>query len=486
MDGQKLSRPITFARCLGFPLNPGWSSPDSTERIRNCRTYHMIAMKPLTSAPHQVVIIGGGFAGIQAARSLLDSDHSVEIVLVDRRNFTLFQPLLYQVATGLLSPADIATPLRPLFRDHPRVRVILDEAIGFDPFKRQVFLRHGDVPYDTLIVATGSRHHYFNHPEWEVHAPGLKTLEDAEIMRTRIFTAMESAELATDETQRRRLLTFVIAGGGATGVELAGTVAEITRHTTVREFRRCDPSLARIVLIELHDRLLSGFSVDSSTETLRALGSLGVEVMLSTRISDVSAEGVTVVTATGPISIPSATVLWAAGVVASPLGSLLATSLNRPLARGGRVSVGDDCAIPGHPNIFVLGDLAEFIPDQLDNPENRPLPGVAQVALQQGVYVGQVITNRLRGDAPPPPFIYKDRGSMAAIGRRLAVAEIGAFHLRGRLAWLAWLALHLIKLMQVQSRILVLVQWVWSYATWNRRARLITGQDPDQPLLISE
>ncbi len=440
----------------------------------------------LISLPcHVVVVIGGGFAGIQPTRTLLETDSSVQIVLVDRRNFTLFQPLLYQVATGLLSPADIATPLRPLFRDHPRVRVILDEAIGFDPFQRLVHLRHGDVSYDTLIVATGSRHHYFNHPEWEVHAPGLKTLEDAEIMRTRIFTAMESAELATDETQRRRLLTFVIAGGGATGVELAGTVAEITRHTTVREFRRSDPSLARIVLIELHDRLLSGFALDSSAETLRALRSLGVEVLLGTRISEVNAEGVTVITDTGPLSIPSATVLWAAGVVASPLGSLLATALKIPLARGGRVSVGADCTIPGQPNIFVLGDLAEFIPDQVDNPECRPLPGVAQVALQQGSYVGQVIMNRLRGEPPPAPFVYKDHGSMATIGRRLAVAEIGGFHLRGRLAWLAWLSLHLIKLMQVQSRILVLVQWVWSYATWNRRARLITGQDPDQPLLMS-
>ena len=438
------------------------------------------ASLPIAPRP-RVVVIGGGFAGVQVAQGLAGA--AVEVVLVERRNFTLFQPLLYQVATGLLSPANIATPLRPLFRSESLVRVVLDEAVGFDPQRHVVHLRgssetggeSAELTYDTLVVASGSRHHYFGHPEWEAHAPGLKTLEDAEAIRSRIFSALERAELTNDPVERERLLTFVVAGGGPTSVELVGALAEITRHTTRSEFRSIDPRTARIILVEAAERLLGGFAPASSAEAERALRSLGVEVLLSSRITGVDGQGVTLSAAAGSRSIAAATVLWGAGVRASPLGGLLATALGQTVDRSGRIVVEPDCTVPGHPEIFVLGDLAAC------TVEGRLLPGVAQVAIQQGQYVARVIRARLTG-LKLAAFRYQDRGSMATIGRRLAVAEVGRLQLRGRLAWLAWLALHLIKLMRFESRMLVLLQWAWAYFTWNRSARLITGHDPDAPI----
>ncbi len=426
----------------------------------------------LPEAIPRVVIIGGGFAGVEVARGLARGP--AEVVLVDRRNFSLFQPLLYQVATGLLSPANIAVPLRPLFRGADRVRVVLDRASGFSPADRRVHLAGGDLAYDILVLAAGSRHQYFGHPEWEAHAPGLKTLEDAEDIRCRVFAALERAEAATDPVQRDALLTFVVVGGGPTSVELAGALAEITRHTMRREFRRIDPATARIILVEADDRVLSGFAAGSSTEGARALRSLGVEVVLATRITGIDEHGVQLTSRDGERRIAASTVLWGAGVQASPLGGLLMGALGTSPAKGGRVPVTDRCTVPGHPEIFVLGDMAAFIAD------GAPLPGVAQVALQQGAYTAKAIRARLLGARDPGSFVYRDRGRMATIGRRLAVAEIGPFKLRGRLAWLAWLALHLIKLMRVENRLLVLVQWAWAYLSWNRGARLITGVDPDR------
>ncbi len=428
---------------------------------------------PQARQRHRVVIVGAGFAGVEVARNLTGSKAAarLDVVLVDRRNFSLFQPLLYQVATGLLSPANIAIPIRPLFRAHPHIRVLLDDAVGFDARAKLVQLRRCSLTYDTLIVASGSRHHYFGHPEWERFAPGLKTVEDAETIRSRIFSALEAAELATEPAAQQRYLTFVIAGGGPTSVELAGAVAEITRHAMRQEFRLIDPALARIVLIEAEIQVLGSFSSESSNEAARALQSLGVEVMLATRIVGVDAQGVTFANASGIGTVAAATVLWGAGVRASPLGAAVAEAVGQPLARGGRVSVSDCCTVPEHPEIFVLGDLAECTIAE------RTLPGVAQVAIQQGRYAARVILARAAGKRLPGPFRYQDRGSMATIGRRLAVADIGRWRLRGRVAWIAWLGLHLVKIMQWQNRLLVLVQWTWAYATWSRSARLITGVD---------
>ena len=433
--------------------------------------FHLIGEYERSSAlpaPHRVIVVGGGFAGIQVVRGL--KNLPLDVIMIDRRNFTLFQPLLYQVATGLLSPANIATPLRPLFKRQSNASILLDEVTGFSLFERTLHLRHGDLSYDTLVLATGSRHHYFGHPEWETHAPGLKTIEDAEEIRARIFTALENAEQCSDPEQRRRQLTFVIAGGGPTSVELAGAVAEIMHRTTLKEFRRIEPRTARIVIIEAAPRLLGGFSSDSSAEAKRALIQLGVEVMLSTRITDVRADGVTVIGSEGERRLEAGTILWGAGVLASPLGALVAKATDLVLSSGGRVPVLGDCTVPGHPEVFVLGDLAAFEQDGV------LLPAIAQVAIQQGHHAARTIAARAAHAKLPRYFRYQDKGSMATIGKSLAVAEIGGLHLRGHLAWFAWLALHVMKLMLVEHRLIVALQWAWSYITWNRNARLITGR----------
>ena len=420
---------------------------------------------------HRVVVLGGGFGGLQVVRGLRRA--RVAVTLVERRNFTLFQPLLYQVATGVLSPANISTPLRSLLAKQANARIVMSEASGFNLVAGVVETLQGPVPYDTLVVACGSRHHYFGHPEWELFAPGLKSLEDAEDIRGRIFTALEAAEQEADPIARQRWLTFVVIGGGPTSVELAGAVAEITRHTTREEFRSIDPCRSRVVLIEAEGRVLGGFSVVSSTAAAKALSGLGVEVMVGNRITDVTAAGVTISTANGSSFLAAGTVIWGAGVRASGLGARLAEASGAKLAAGGRTSVTESCSLPGFPQVFVLGDMA------FHEHHGKALPGVAQVAIQQGAYVAQVIVRRLKG-LPVVDFRYRDLGSMATIGKRLAVADIRDWNLSGRLAWVVWLFLHLINLIRVENRLLVLIQWLWSYATWGRNTRLITGHDQER------
>lgn len=418
------------------------------------------------TALHRVVILGGGFGGLQAAQALRKD--AVDITLIDRRNFHLFQPLLYQVATGTLSPANIASPLRSLVKKQTNTRVLLAEAVGLDAGRRTLLLADGEVAYDTLIIAAGARHHYFGHPEWEVHAPGLKTIEDATSIRRRVFTAFEAAEREEDEATRTALLTFVVVGGGPTGVELAGALAEIARHTLPREFRRIDTATARILLVEAGPRILGGFAEDHSAKAATALAALGVTVRTGTSVAQVDADSVLLRHGTDEERLATRTVLWGAGVMGAPIGKAVAEATGAAIDRVGRVAVGLDCAIPSHPEIFVIGDLAHL--GGIDAP---PLPGVAPVAMQQGAYVAALIRARM-DHRTLPPFHYRDPGNMATIGRRLAIAQIGRWKMSGTLAWLAWLFVHLMALVRFESRLLVLAQWGWHYLTWNRNARLIT------------
>jgi NADH dehydrogenase len=419
---------------------------------------------------HRVVIVGGGFGGLNCAMELRKVP--VEVTLIDRRNFHLFQPLLYQVATGGLSPANIAAPLRAVLRKHRNVRVLLGDVVGLDVAARRVVLADGlAVEYDTLVLATGSRHHYFGHPEWEANAPGLKTVEDATEIRRRVLFAFEAAERATDPDERRRWLTFVVVGGGPTGVELAGAVVELAKHTLRGNFRSIDPASARVVLIEGLDRVLPTFPPDLSAKALRSLEKMGVEVWLKAMITDVQPHQVTVKRGDATETLACGTVLWGAGVQASPLAGLAGKATGATVDRAGRVAVGPDLTIAGHPELFVIGDMAAA-----NGPDGKPLPGLGAVAMQQGAYVARRIARRLAGDTSPPrSFRYHDKGTMATIGRNAAVAELHWLHLTGWFAWVAWLFIHLILLIQFQNRILVLVQWAWNYVTRNRAARLITG-----------
>jgi NADH:ubiquinone reductase (H+-translocating) len=411
------------------------------------------------AAPH-VVIVGGGFAGLNAARRL--APRNVRVTLVDRRNHHLFQPLLYQVASAVLSPADIAMPLRSILRDAPRVRVLLAEAQAVDPAARRVTLDAGDaLTYDALIVAAGARHSYFGHDEWEALAPGLKTLEDALEIRRRLLLAFEAAERAKDGAERAALLTFVVVGGGPTGVELAGAFAEIARHTIARDFRAIDPTHARVILLEGGPRLLASFPADLAVAAARSLARLGVEVRTGAQVTRITPDAVWI----GGEQIRSRAVVWAAGVAGAALGR----SLGVPTDRAGRVTVEPDLSVPGHPEIFVAGDLAAF-----PLPGGGVLPGLAPVAMQQGRAAAANVLRRLRGE-PTLPFHYRDRGSMATIGRAAAVAAVGRLHLSGLPAWLAWLGVHIVYLIGFRNRFLVLTQWAWAYVTWQRGARLITG-----------
>jgi NADH dehydrogenase len=421
---------------------------------------------------HKVVIVGGGFGGLYAALALRNAP--VEVTVLDRRNFHLFQPLLYQVATGELSPANIAAPLRAVLKRQKHTTVLLAEVVGFDLERRLVQLKDGSVPYDSLIVAAGVRHHYFGHPEWEKYAPGLKTIEDATTMRRRILYAFEAAERSTDLQERQRWLTFVVVGGGPTGVELAGAVADVAHVNLRNNFRAIDPQCARIVLLETVDRLLTAYPPQLSRKAAASLERLGVTVRTGTRVTDIQPDAVTIQIGDQTEVIPTHTVLWAAGVDGSPLGKMLATATGASLDRSGRIVVQPDLSLPGRPEVFVIGDLANY-PHQT----GKPLPGVAPVAMQQGRYVAELIQRRLAGK-PPLPFHYRDRGSMATIGRAAAVADLGSLQLSGYPAWLAWLFIHLIYLIEFDNRILVLTQWAWNYFTGNRSARLITGEErPD-------
>jgi NADH:quinone reductase (non-electrogenic) len=418
---------------------------------------------------HRVVIVGGGFGGLYAARALRAAP--VDLTLIDRRNFHLFQPLLYQVATGGLSPANIAAPLRSILRNQKNTRVILDQVVNFDLAGRRVFLPDGEVPYDTLIVATGARHHYFGHPEWEAVAPGLKAIEDATTMRRHILSAFEAAERSTHPDDARAYLTFVIVGGGPTGVELAGAVGELAHRTLRRDFRRIRSQTSLVLLVEGLDRILTAYPPELSAHAVKSLGKLGVTVRLNTTVSDVQPDRVTLRCGDRSEVVQTHTILWGAGVQASPLGRLLAQATGAALDRSGRVIVQPDLSLPGRPEVFVIGDLANY-----SHQGGKPLPGVAPVAMQEGKYVADLIQSRLRNE-PAPPFHYKDRGSLAVIGAAAAVADLGWIRLSGYLAWQAWLFIHLMYLVQFDNRVLVLFQWAWNYFTRNRSARLITGED---------
>ena len=418
---------------------------------------------------HRVVIVGGGFAGLYAAQALKRAP--VEVVLIDKRNFHLFQPLLYQVAAGGLSPGDIASPLRAVLKRQKNARVLLGEVTGLDLRQKQVILRDDVIPYDTLVLATGVRHSYFGHDQWEAIAPGLKTVEDATEMRRKILLAFEAAEREPDPSKRLAWMTFVIVGGGPTGVELAGALGELARSTLARDFRCIDPASARILLIEGGERVLPPYPPALSAKADAGLRRLGVTVRVRTLVTAIAEDHVVVTHAGAQEIIPTRTVLWAAGVQASPLGKMLAGQTGVPLDRLGRVIVEPDLSVPGFPDILVLGDLAHFA-----HQHGAPLPGVAPVAMQQGRYAARRIVARLQ-DRPVKPFHYFDKGSMAVIGRAAAVADFKKFHFSGYPAWLIWLFVHLLYLVEYENRVLVLIQWAWSYFTRNRGARLITGQD---------
>jgi NADH dehydrogenase len=420
----------------------------------------------------RVVIIGGGFGGLYAARALGGAD--VEITLLDRRNHHLFQPLLYQVATATLNPSDIAVPIRSVLRRQRNVRVLLGEATSIDVAGKNVVLRDGEsLPYDFLIMATGATHSYFGQDKWEAVAPGLKSIEDALEIRRRIFLAFEAAERATDPEQRRAWLTFVIIGAGATGVELAGALGEISHQSLRGDFRSIDPRDTRVVLVEGLPRVLPVFPEPLSASAEARLRRLGVEVRTGLRVTGVDAGGVDL----GGERIATRTILWAAGVAASPL----ARSLGVPLDRAGRVLVNADLTIPGHDDVFVIGDLAALEQD------GQPVPGVSPAAMQEGRHVGDTIRRRLRGQ-PAQPFRYFDKGNFAVIGRGAAVGHFrDKVRLTGFIAWCAWLFIHLFFLIGFRNRALVMFDWAYSYLTFRRGARLITGNariDPAPPAAI--
>jgi NADH dehydrogenase len=419
---------------------------------------------------HKVVIIGGGFGGLTLARSLKNAP--VDVTLLDRVNYHLFQPLLYQVATGSLSPANIAAPLRQVLRKQQNTTVLLAEATDIDVQNRYVVLKDGKIPYDTLVVASGSSHQYFGHDEWEKSAPGLKTVEDATDMRSRILLAFEAAERESDPENRRAWLTFVIVGGGPTGVELAGALGEIANDTLRHDFRDIDPSTSRIILVEGTERILPTYPPSLSEAARKMVERLGVTVRTGAFVTDVQPESVSIRAGDRTEKIETRTILWAAGVLASPLGRALAKEAGAPIDRAGRIIVQPDTTVPGHPEIFVIGDLANF-----SHQGGKPLPGVAQPAIQQGRYVAKVIRNRLKNQSTEP-FHYTDMGNLAVIGRGAAVADLVRFRLAGWPAWLIWIFVHLMNNVQFQNRLLVFWQWAWLYLSYDRSARLITGKDP--------
>jgi NADH dehydrogenase len=409
----------------------------------------------------RVVIIGGGFGGLKAAESL--SRLPVDITVVDRRNHHTFQPLLYQVATAGLSPAEIAAPVREILARHDNIEVLLGEVIGFDIDKHLVKLSGFELPYDYLVVAAGASHAYFGHDDWKIHAPGLKTIEDALEIRRRVLLAFELAERKAATTGQQSSPTFVVVGAGPTGVELAGTLAEIVRKSIAEDFRHIDSKATRIILLEAGPSVLSAYPEDLRESAKRQLEKLGVEVRLNSAVSDVRLGEIRV----GSEVIPATVVLWAAGVSASPLGR----ALGGPVDRAGRVLVDADLTLPGHPEVFVIGDLAS-----LKQSDGTLLPGVAPVAMQQGRWVAKQIADDLAGNARKP-FHYVDKGSLATIGRAAAVAQFGKLHISGYFAWLAWLFIHIFFLIGFRNRLLVMIQWAWSYFTYDRAARLITEVD---------
>ncbi|MGE0534730.1 MAG: NAD(P)/FAD-dependent oxidoreductase [Pirellulales bacterium] len=416
----------------------------------------------------RVVVIGGGFGGLNAARSLRRA--ACQVTLVDRRNFHLFQPLLYQVATGGLSPANIAAPLRAIFRRQRNLQILMGEATDIDVAGRRVTVGDQSLPYDTLVVAAGGRPSYFGHDDWPDVAPSLKTVEDATEIRSRILSAFEAAERSPDVESRQGWLTFVLVGAGPTGVELAGALGELAHHTLRDNFRVINPADARILLIEGEDRVLPTYPTDLSAKAQQSLGRLGATVWTSARVMKIEPDHVVIHSAIGDQTVATRTVIWTAGVRAESLAGRLAAATGNRTDHGGRLIVEPDFTLAGHPEVFVIGDMASY-----PREGQRPLPGVAPVAIQAGCYVARVIESRIRGKSPPK-FTYKDRGDMATIGRGAAVADLRWVQFSGYPAWWAWLLIHLLNIVDHESRLLVLVQWAWNYVTRNRAARLITGQ----------
>lgn len=415
------------------------------------------------AAPHHVVIVGAGFGGLYAARALRRAP--VRITVIDRRNHHTFQPLLYQVATAGLNPSDVAAPIRRILRRQRNATVLLAEVTGVDPARKRVLLADDSaIPYDTLILATGATHSYFGHDEWAEHAPGLKTVEDAVEIRRRVLLAFEAAERETDPARRRAWMTFVVIGGGATGVELAGSLSEVARFTLSRDFRRIDPAQAQILLLEGTRQVLPSYVPALGERAREQLQELGVEVRTGALVTGVDEGGVWI----GDERIEARTTLWGAGVAASPLGRGLGAEVDR----AGRVIVAPDLTVPGHEDLHVIGDLAS-----VKREDGSPVPGVAPAAIQEGRHVARNIRRALRGE-PRLPFRYRDRGSLATIGRAAAVADLGWIKLSGLIAWLAWLGIHIFFLIGFRNRFVVLSEWAWSYLTYERGARLITGETP--------
>ena len=410
-------------------------------------------------AAPKVVIIGGGFGGLYCARRLADAP--VDITLIDRKNHHTFQPLLYQVASAVLSPGDIASPIRAILRGHENVRVLLDEATGFDVERRRVLLRHEDLAYDYLVVAAGATHSYFGHPEWEPFAPGLKTIEDALEIRRRILLAYELAERRTAAGEPPQPIQFVVIGAGATGVELAGALAEIARHALKHDFRSIDPARTRVLLLEGGPRVLPTYPEDLSRSAQEQLAHIGVDTRTNAKVTGVEPCQVRI----GDEVVPSAMTLWAAGVAASPLGRMLGA----PTDRAGRVLVAPDLSLPGHPEVFCIGDLAS-----VTDPNGHPVPGVAPAAIQMGEATAANIVRSLRGD-PRQPFRYRNKGNLATIGRAAAVADFGRMHIGGVIAWFMWLFVHIFFLIGFRNRLIVMLEWAWAYFTHRRPTRLITG-----------
>ena len=418
---------------------------------------------------HRVLILGGGFAGLNAAQKLKRAP--VEVTLIDRRNFHLFQPLLYQVATGSLSPGDISAPIRGVLNKQKNAEVLLGEAADIDPDAKRVTLRDGGCfDYDSLIVATGSKTSYYGKEEWRQNAPSLKTVEEATAIRHKILYAFEWAERAATEAEAREWLTFVIVGAGATGLELAGALAEIANETLKNDFRRINPTEARIILMEGGSRVLTAYPPDLSERAERLVRRLGVEVMKGVMATAIDSDGVTYKRGDKTEKLAAKTVIWAGGVTATTFGNKLAERTKAETDRSGRIKVRPDLTIPNYPDIFVLGDLAAA-----QAKDGKPLPGVAQVAMQGGTYAARTIRARLQGKKDIPPFHYLDKGDMAVIGRAAAVANIFGLHVSGLPAWLIWLFIHLMYIVQFQNRVIVFVQWGFQYLTFSRGARLITG-----------
>jgi NADH dehydrogenase len=421
----------------------------------------------MSEHPHTVVIVGGGFGGIGAAKALRNAP--VRVILIDRSNHHLFQPLLYQVATAVLAPGQIASPIRNILRDQSNVTVIMGEVTGVNKEDRQVLVDNVDrkgirLPYDSLILATGAQHSYFGHNEFERYAPGLKSLADAVSVRNKVLNAFEQAEAEEDPSRHQDLLTFVLVGAGPTGVEMSAAIATLIRNSLRSDFRRIDPTTARVILVDRSKRVLGSFTEGLSAAAQARLKSLGVEVLLDRGVDEIDEDGVVV----AGERIASKTVIWTAGVTPSPAGKWLGVETDH----AGRVRIQSDLTVPGHPEVFVVGDTASL--DQ----DGKPLPGVAQVAMQQGRYAGKLIHRQLLGEPPPRPFRYFDKGSMAVVGKGYAILQTGKLAISGVLAWMAWAAIHLEFLAQSSLRVSVFVQWVWTYMTEQRGSRIIINYHP--------